>query len=322
MNTGTQYSRLPGRSGFFVGHSLWLSADHVLSVRRNPFSESYRRYYFNDIQAIVFTELPNLAAPYGYTVAVLLFVTTAALFYTRHPAWGVFCALISLATFWASWRSADCACYLQTTVSSDMLRSLRKKVNAAKTLALLKAEIEKTQGTVSAEVLEARPADTRSHRVASSKTVLRHCSGRLHWVVFALMVLRGAMASATLLGVASVSLNFATSGVGMLVLLLLVLAAIQQRNSDLAGNVRRVIYAALVFYIVSGLGGFVVSIYITFRLGTRVANQAMLMANPAIKSFELLDLIGFCTLGVTGLILMWRHQRDNAPPPIEIGNSG
>jgi hypothetical protein len=319
MTTGSQYSRLPGRAGFFVGHSLWLGVDHVLSVRRNPFSESYRRYYFADIQAIVFTELANRVAPYGYTVAVLLL---AALFYTRHPAWGIFCVLISLVAFLVSWRSADCACYVQTSVSSEMLPSLRRKVNAAKTLALLKAEIEKTQGMVSAEVLEARPTDTRARRAVSPKSALRHSSGRLQWIVFGLMVLRGAMASATLLGVASVSLNFATSGVGMLVLLLLVLAAIQQRNSDLAGNVRRVIYAALVFYIVSGLGGFVVSIYITFRLGTRVANQAMLMANPAIKSFELLDLIGFCTLGVTGLILMWRHQRDNAPPPIEIGNSG
>jgi hypothetical protein len=322
MSTGSQYSRLPGRSGFFVSHSLWLGADHLLSVRRNPFSESYRRYYFADIQAIVLTELPNLVAPYGYTVAVLLLVTTAALFYTLHPVWGVFCALTSLAAFLLSWRSADCACYVQTSVSSEILPSLRQKVNAGKTLGRLKVEIERTQGAVSAEVLEARPADTRSRLVASPKSALRHSSGRLHWIVFALMILRGAMASATVLGVASVSLNFATSGVGMLVLLLLVLAAIQQRNSDLPGNVRRVIYAALVFYIVSGLGGFVVSIYITFRLGTRAANQAMLMANPAIKSFELLDLIGFCTLGVGGLILMWRHQRSSVPPPIEIGNSG
>ena len=94
MSTGSQYARLPGRSGFFVSHSVWLSADHVLSVRRNPFSESYRRYYFADIQAIVLTELPNLVAPYGYTVAVLLLVTAAALFYTGHPAWGLFARLL------------------------------------------------------------------------------------------------------------------------------------------------------------------------------------------------------------------------------------
>jgi hypothetical protein len=321
MTTGSQYSRLPGRSGFFVSHSLWLSSDHLLSVRRNPFSESYRRYYFNDIQAIVFTELSNLVAPYGYTVAVLLFVTTVALFYTRHPAWGIFCALVSLATFWASWRSADCACYVQTSVSSEMLPSLRQKVNAGKTLVLLKAAIEKTQGAVSAEVFQAHPTDTRSRQVRSANSALRHSSGRLHWIVFALMVMRGVMSSATLLGVTSVPLNFATGGVGTVVLLLLVLAAIQQRNTDLAADVRRVIYASLVFYLASGLGGFVVSIYIAFRLGPRATNQAMIIANPAIRAFELVDLIGFCMLGLAGLILMWRHQRSSAPPPIELGSS-
>ena len=102
-----------------------------------------------------------------------------------------------------SWRSPDCACYVQTSVSSEMLPSLRRIVNAEKTLVRIKAEIERTQGSVSAEVLEARPADTRSRRVASPKSALRHCSGRLHWIVFALMLVRGAMASATLLGVVS-----------------------------------------------------------------------------------------------------------------------
>jgi len=322
MTTGSLYSRLPGRSGFFISHTLWLSSDHVLSVRRNPFSESYRRYYFADIQAIVFTELPNLVAPYGYTVAVLFLVTTAALFYTRHPVWGIFCALISLATFLASWRSADCACYVQTSVSSEMLPSLRQKAPAGKTLALLKSEIERTQGTVSTDLLQAHPSDARTRRVASPKAALRHCSGRLHWVLFALMVMRGVMSSATLLGATSVPLNFATGGVGTVVLLLLVLAAIQQRNSDLAADVRRVIYASLVFYLASGLGGFVVSIYIAFRLGPRATNQAMLIANPAIRAFELVDLIGFCALGLAGLSMMWRHQRGSAPPPIELGNSG
>src|ERR1035438_3817814 len=96
MTTKLQYSRMPGRSGLVVRDSLWMSADHLLSVRRNPFSESYRRYYFADIQAIVLTELPNLVAPYGYTAAALLIVTAAALLYTRHPAWATLCTLASL----------------------------------------------------------------------------------------------------------------------------------------------------------------------------------------------------------------------------------
>jgi hypothetical protein len=70
------------------------------------------------------------------------------------------------------------------------------------------------------------------------------------------------------------------------------------------------------------VGGFLVGIYIAFRLGPRAANRAAIIANPALRALELLDLIGFFMLGLAGLILMWRHQRGSAPPPIEVGDSG
>src|ERR1700689_4442820 len=159
MMTEPKYWRMPGRSGVFVHDSLWMGADHLLSVRRNPFSESYRRYYFADIQAIVITELPNLVAPYGYGVSAFLIAATAGLLYIQHPVWAVLCTLASLVAFLVSWRSADCSCYLQTSVSTERLPSLRKRMDAEKTVALLKAEIERTQGSVSAEVLEAPPSD-------------------------------------------------------------------------------------------------------------------------------------------------------------------
>jgi hypothetical protein len=47
----------------------------------------------------------------------------------------------------------------------------------------------------------------------------------------------------------------------------------------------------------------------------------MIMEDPALKAYGLVDLIGFLLLGCTGLILMWRHQRTvRTPPPIELGN--
>lgn len=321
MSTASPYSRLPGRSGLFLSHSLWLTTDHILSVRRNPFSESYRRYYFADIQAIVITELPNVVAPYGYTIGVLLVVTTAALFYSQHPAWGILCALISLATLWASWRSADCACYLQTTVSSEMLPSLRKQSNAAKTLAILKVEIEKTQGAVSADVLEVGPADARSRQPSPQKTV-RHSTGHLHWIVFALMVMRASLELPPLLSVASVPLNFAASGLGTVVLVLLIVAAIQQRNSDLDLNVRRMTHLSLVCYLVDGLAAFIFGIYMAVRIAQRSANRAVFLASPSMKSFELVRLIVFCTLGLAGMFFLWRHQQSSAPPSLEPGING
>jgi len=323
MTSKPQYRRVPGRSGLFVRDSLWMSADHLLSVRRNPFSESYRRFYFTDIQAIVVTELPDLWAPYGYTAAVVLIVTAAALVYTRHPVWGSLSMVVALAAFFVTRRSADCACYLQTSVSTELLPSLRKRVDAGKAVALLKAEIEKAQGTVSAEVLEAGPVDSRVSRLAKAKPALRHCSGQVHWIAFALILVWGAITSVSLKGAVSLPFGIAAGALSTLVLLLLVLAAIQQRNSDLALSVRRLVYVGLAFYLASGLISFAVSINIAWRLGTGVKGSATIMNNPALRAYQVVDLIAFCALGCTGLILMWRHTRAlRTPPPLALGNGG
>jgi hypothetical protein len=321
MTTEPQYRRLPGRSGFFVRNSLWMSADHLLSVRRNPFSESYRRFYFTDIQAIVITELPNLLAPYGYGVFAFLIAASATLVYTGRPAWAILCALASLVAFLVSWRSADCTCYLQTSVSIELLPSLRRQVDAGKAVPLVKAEIERTQGTVGTEVLEAPASNVRAGRSPVPKPPLRHSSGVIHWIVFVLMLVRGAITFVLLKGVVSMPLNIVASGVGTVILLLLVLAAIQQRNSDLALDVRRLIYVGLAFYLASGLASFVVSIYIVSHLRLRAPNQAMIVGNPLLRAFELIDLIGFSMIGLVGLVFMWLHQQTiRTPPPLGLGN--
>jgi hypothetical protein len=324
MTTGSQYSRMPGRSGFFVRNSLWMGADHVLSVRRNPFSESYRRYYFTDVQAIVLAEIPDTLEPYGYIAAALLVLTAGALVYTRHPVWGTLSALTALVAFFVSWRSANCAGYLKTSVSIEKLPSLRRRGDAAKTMAMVKAQIERTQGIVNPELLEAYTPAISAGRVVSPQPALRHCGGQVHWMVFALMLVRGVITAISLKGAtSSVPLSIVSGVVGSVILLLLVLAAIQQRHSDLALGVRRLVYATLAFYVASGLASFAVSIYIAIRLVPRNANPAMLMNNPAIKAYALVDLVGFCVLGCTGLILMRRHRHAvRTPPPLAMGSGG
>jgi hypothetical protein len=156
-----------------------------------------------------------------------------------------------------------------------------------------------------------------------AKPALRHSSGRVHWIAFSLMLVRGALSAISLKGVASIPLGIADAIIGTTILLLLILAAIQQRNSDLPVGVRRLVYVTLAFYIASGLVSFAVSIYIAVHLGPRATSQAMILEDPALKTYGLVELIGFVVLGCTGLILMWRHQREvRTPPPIELGSGG
>ena len=49
------YQRLPGKKkGFLIGHhTLWQGADHLLQIYSRLGVEDYKRYYFDDIQAII-----------------------------------------------------------------------------------------------------------------------------------------------------------------------------------------------------------------------------------------------------------------------------
>ena len=50
----SRYARLPGRGWTWTGPArVWLGEDHVLLVRSRTFFESYRRFFFNDIQGMV-----------------------------------------------------------------------------------------------------------------------------------------------------------------------------------------------------------------------------------------------------------------------------
>jgi hypothetical protein len=52
--TAPVYKKLPGRGRTWSGVCrVWLGEDHVLVVQAGGYSETYRRFFFKDIQAIV-----------------------------------------------------------------------------------------------------------------------------------------------------------------------------------------------------------------------------------------------------------------------------
>lgn len=317
MKTKSQYRRLPGRSGLLVRNSLWMGPDHVLRLRRNPFSESYRRYYFRDIQAIVLTELSNTGAHYGYTVAGMLALTTGVLFYARHPVWATLCALLALSVFFVSWRWPTSASYVKTSVSTEKLPSLGRLRAAKKTVAILKAEIEKVQGIVSPDAALAEAPAMRAGAAVAPAPRLRHASGRTHWILFALMLVRGAVAAISFGWRAYPgAFGIVEEVLGMTILLVVIFAAVQQRGSDLALGVRRLVYGTLAWYLANGLAAFVIGIYVVTTIKTKSLTPAMFNNLAERRRYELVDVIGYLILGCTGLILMWRHQRTLHTPPL------
>lgn len=74
------YRRLTrSRSGVGTYSSLWLGPDHLLLVTSTGFSESYQRYYFRDVQALVVSDSNRFVVLLAVTGVALFFLGISAL---------------------------------------------------------------------------------------------------------------------------------------------------------------------------------------------------------------------------------------------------
>jgi hypothetical protein len=152
-----EYRKLPGRGATLTHYvRLYAGADHLLQVASTGFTESYKRFYYRDVQAITLrkTYVGKAAnALLGATVTVL---GVPALF-TSTP---VTIVLASLAGFFAIGLGANialgatCICQIRTAVQQEKLASLSRLRRARRALERLKPLITAAQGELSSTHLE------------------------------------------------------------------------------------------------------------------------------------------------------------------------
>ncbi|HYL76022.1 MAG TPA: hypothetical protein VEU96_17565 [Bryobacteraceae bacterium] len=322
MTNTSQYRRLPGRSGLFIRNSLWMQPDHVLRVRRYPFSEEYRRYYFADIQAIVLTELPRTGAYYGFAAAAALILIAGALAAAAHYISAVLCAVAALPVFLVALRRRNCACYLKTLVSTEELPALRRIKAAERSVAILKAEIERAQGELSAETLDAHRASLGPTPATVAKPDTPHYAGRVHWVLFALVLVRGVLAAIVVAAhLYAWALNMFGGALSASVLLMALIAAVKQHRTDVSRWLRRLVYAVLGWYALSTVATLAVGIYIGVLLGTKGPRASIdpsaVADHPAMRYLQFSNVAALLLIGCAGLILLWLHQSvTRTPPPL------
>ena len=147
-----EYQRLPGRAGSLLAtFRLWLAKDHLLNLESNGYAESYRRYYFRDIQAIV-VQRTDWGKIWNFFWGTLVVVTGLLSFWasrSNEAEWGTvaffFCFLFALALVINAGLGPTCACHIQTAVQRDQLRSLRRLRATRKFIARTRPLIEAAQ---------------------------------------------------------------------------------------------------------------------------------------------------------------------------------
>ena len=156
----TPYQKLPGRGWTWTGPSrVWLSDDHMLLVLGRGFYESYRRFFLNDIQAILVCRTHTGKMWNTIWALGLLFFGSIAAVVPDPIARGI---LLGLATPFALGLVINlilgptCACHIRTAVQTERVPALSRVRAARRFIARVEPLIITTQGDLPAAEAAAR----------------------------------------------------------------------------------------------------------------------------------------------------------------------
>lgn len=326
------YYALPGRAkrgfGLFrpTAQRLWVGADHFLAVSTVFYIERYKRFYFQDIQALTITRTTSgMILNLVLGILALLFGVWAGLAYFAFawPAEAV--AILGIVAFvWVvtlllnALFGPTCRCLLYTAVQCEELFCLGRLRTARRVERRLRSLVESAQGgaltvddmdAVAAQ--QSEPAPARAEKTAGSVAKpLRYESGTIHAALFFMLFLDAAICAATLVWTGLLPGPVALLYL-FLVVLLTVAALVRQHNSTLPSKLRSVTWATFV-YLCLIVGALYIFTVIT-TMGTSMGedrppsfDEVQTILDRVLKSISILfDLL----LGTTGLWFLREYRR-------------
>ncbi|MGO8839290.1 MAG: hypothetical protein ACLQAH_09550 [Limisphaerales bacterium] len=167
-----EYQRLTrtrSRSAFAVAFvsrtSLWLGKDHLLCVDSSGYTETYKRFYFRDIQVITLVTTKRRTVWNGVLVVPIVICLAGlanSLFSLPREAgaaivtWAIFSAVFIAPLLLNNLMGPTCTGYLRTAVQIEELPSLNRLRRARKVLERIRPFITAVQGGLSPDEISAR----------------------------------------------------------------------------------------------------------------------------------------------------------------------
>jgi len=338
LDENITYTRLParGRKGFGVFHpgryELHLGPDHVLHLSRGAFRETYKRFYFDDVQALVigYTSLRgsmNLFLGALALASVFLVVTGSV-------TWGldlliaaaVLALLAGIPLLLLAWNTAlgpTCRCRLYTAVQTEDLTAMSRMRRAEATLAILGPLIEAAQGRLTPETLgadseEPMAVEASTHAApltaapAVSPRPLHHEHGAYHAACFWLLLAGSATILVDVFWQHHLKDLFDTS-LWLAEAIVVVLALRRQQNSDLPRGLQTVTWAGLIVLIADLVLGMFAMMFVMFsKLDAQMASPEpemdllfaldLTLEGPAFELYTAVMLVAHTVVAVLGLL--------------------
>jgi hypothetical protein len=340
----SSYRRLPGKKkGFLIGHhTLWQGSDHLLQIYSRLGVEDYKRYYFDDIQAIITRKtgsgkIANIIL--GAIFGLFCFFAVAS-----GGAWRLFPAVIAAAILLILLinvlKGPTCETVLLTAVQTEKLYPLHRLKTTEPVMNRLRSIIEQRQGRINPAVFDQQQVSSSARRTERSAGGTgthglkgqKHERGRMHLFLFALLIADGLIVAASFM-LTHVALTLLGSAATMLLGICVVVALVKQHESNLKRSVRILTWAALGYVCFSFIVGYVVSMGIAFRHPEILRNQWELFKllsitspweSPLIMTVNMIAISGAAFIGILGLFLLRNPQQaihqPSALPATSVGS--
>ncbi len=169
------YTKLPGRGWTWTGPSrLWLGEDHVLLVGSQTFYESYRRFFFADLQAIVVQRTHTGKIWNGVWASGLLFFATLTMLTDDRTLASVLLGMgapFGIALLVNTLHGPTCRCHFRTAVQTERVPALSRMRAARQFLARVEPLIASAQQELPADQFGAALAELQSRTGATPPIV-------------------------------------------------------------------------------------------------------------------------------------------------------
>ena len=138
--------------------SLWRGPDHLLQIERDHYTETYRRFYFNDIE-ILAVRLDNRRRNIAITFGIIVGAFLGLALYLNGGASGFFfgvAGFFMIPFIYNLVRGPTCVTHVTTAVQREELESVRRVKGAMRLLNIIREGAAQTQGVLAPDMVRVK----------------------------------------------------------------------------------------------------------------------------------------------------------------------
>jgi len=310
--------------------------DHLLCVESVFMKESYKRFYYNDIQSIVLQRTgTHLAWSFVWGALALLFGLIAWLVPGTPTVSLIFLGVFVMALLANIAMGPTCRVYLQTAVQLQKISALRRERSANKAINRIKALVEEKQGQWKNQddprTQKAAP-DAVSHRVPhfprhpaamSQEEPQGPFKPLLHRILFALFLTMGALGGLQLL-LKSLTIGLFETLLHGAVQVMVIVALVRWYRHLKGTLIAKLNWIALVFVAIQTAIGYAMYFAVSFRNPEinyhhwamfKLMFELQMTDHPLALAGNIFYAGGSLLLGVFGMLMVQRYAAGHEAAP-------